>query len=60
VRGAYSYVPAGAMPARRKLAEPVADSLYFAGEHTDLVGYGGTVHGAIASGLRAAGQIVGG
>jgi monoamine oxidase len=59
-RGAYSYVPAGALPARRVLAEPVEDTLYFAGEATDLLGYGGTVHGAIASGRRAAKQIVGG
>jgi monoamine oxidase len=58
-RGAYSYVPAGALPARRRLAEPVEDTLYFAGEATDLLGYGGTVHGAIASGNRAAGQILG-
>jgi monoamine oxidase len=58
-RGAYSYVPAGALPARRKFAEPVADTLYFAGEATDLVGYGGTVHGAIASAHRAVRQIVG-
>jgi monoamine oxidase len=58
-RGAYSYVPAGALPARRKLAEPVADTLYFAGEATDLLGYGGTVHGAIASAHRVVRQIVG-
>ena len=58
-RGAYSYVPAGALPARRRLAEPVEDTLYFAGEATDLLGYGGTVHGAVASGNRAAGQILG-
>jgi monoamine oxidase len=57
-RGAYSYVPAGGLPARRKLAEPVADTMYFAGEATDLLGYGGTVHGAIASGKRAAQQIL--
>ncbi|HTS62553.1 MAG TPA: NAD(P)/FAD-dependent oxidoreductase [Candidatus Acidoferrales bacterium] len=57
-RGAYSYVPAGALPARRKLAEPVADTLYFAGEATDLLGYTGAVHGAIASGRRAAAQIL--
>ncbi len=57
-RGAYSYVPAGALPARRRLSEPVEDTLYFAGEATDLLGYGGTVHGAIASGNRAAGQIL--
>lgn len=58
-RGAYSYVPAGALPARRKLAEPVADTLYVAGEATDLLGYTGAVHGAIASGRRAAAQILG-
>jgi monoamine oxidase len=58
-RGAYSYVPARALPARRTLAEPVEHTLYFAGEATDLIGYGGTVHGAIASGRRAARQIVG-
>ncbi len=53
-RGAYSYVPAGAMPARRALAEPVDDTLYFAGEAANTEGHGGTVHGAIASGRRAA------
>ncbi|MCU1235820.1 MAG: amine oxidase [Candidatus Solibacter sp.] len=58
-RGAYSYVPAGALPARRRLAEPVEDTLYFAGEATDLIGYGGTVHGAIASGHRVVKQITG-
>jgi monoamine oxidase len=58
-RGAYSYVPAGALAARRRLCEPVQDTLYFAGEATDLLGYGGTVHGAIASGNRAAGQVLG-
>jgi monoamine oxidase len=57
-RGAYSYVPAGGLPSRRKLAEPVEGTLYFAGEATDLLGYGGTVHGAIASGRRAAAQIL--
>jgi monoamine oxidase len=57
-RGAYSYVPAGKLAARAKLAEPVEDTLYFAGEATDLIGYGGTVHGAIASGKRAAAQIL--
>jgi monoamine oxidase len=35
------------------------ETLYFAGEATDLIGYGGTVHGAIASGRRAAAQILG-
>lgn len=59
-RGAYSWVPAGALPARDTLARPVAGTLFFAGEHTDLSGYGGTVHGAIATGRRAARQILSG
>jgi monoamine oxidase len=57
-RGAYSWVPAGALSARETLAAPVANTLYFAGEAIDLIGYGGTVHGAIASGRRAARQII--
>ncbi len=57
-RGAYSYVPAGALSARDALAEPVEDTLYFAGEATELNGHSATVHGAIASGLRAARQII--
>jgi hypothetical protein len=57
-RGAYSYVPAGALDAPAKLANPVEDTLYFAGEHTDLTGHWGTVHAAIGSGARAAGQIL--
>ncbi len=56
-RGAYSYVPAGALDARKVLAEPVADTLYFAGEATNLNGHSATVHGAIASGRRATRQI---
>ncbi len=57
-RGAYSYVPAGAMPAREQLAQPVSDTIYFAGEATELNGHSATVHGAIASGLLAALRIV--
>ncbi len=57
-RGAYSYVPAGALSARRMLSQPVADTLYFAGEATELNGHSATVHGAIASGRRAAEQII--
>ncbi len=58
-RGAYSYVAAGGMGATRRLAEPIEDTLFFAGEHTDLVGYTGTVHGAIASAERAARALLG-
>lgn len=53
-RGAYSYVPSGAEWAQKALAEPVADTLYFAGEACDFAGHHSTVHGAIASGIRAA------
>jgi monoamine oxidase len=55
-RGAYSYVPAGALAAINALAEPCEQTLFFAGEATDTSGHTGTVHGAIASGLRAARQ----
>jgi monoamine oxidase len=56
-RGAYSYVPAGGLDAVRRLAAPVAESLFFAGEatHERLAG---TVAGAIASGERAADEVL--
>ena len=57
-RGAYSYVPVGALDAREKMAAPVDDTLYFAGEATETEGHSATVHGAIASGRRAARQIL--
>lgn len=57
-RGAYSYVGVGGMDAPLHLAEPVDDTLYFAGEATDIEGRWGTVQGAIASGRRAARQIL--
>ena len=58
--GAYSYLPAGAMDAPARLAEPVEDTLYFAGEATDTHGRGASVHGAIATGRRAAKEILNG
>lgn len=57
-RGAYSYVPAGALVAREALAEPISNTLYFSGEATELNGHSATVHGAMASGRRAAAQII--
>lgn len=57
-RGAYSYAPKGALHASEELAQPVDHTLYFAGEHTDVTGHWGTVHGALRSGLRAARQIL--
>jgi monoamine oxidase len=52
-RGAYSWVPVGAMKAQRALARPVGP-LRFAGEATHFEGACGTVHGAIETGVRAA------
>lgn len=55
--GAYSYVPAGGLEAVLKMATPVRNTLYFAGEHTDVTGHWGTVQAAIRSGERAAKQV---
>jgi monoamine oxidase len=57
-RGAYSYAAVGGMDAAKTLAAPVANTLYFAGEATNGEGYNGTVHGAIATGLRAAKELL--
>jgi monoamine oxidase len=57
-RGAYSWIPAGALDAPADLAEPVDDTLFFAGEATDTAGYRGTVHGALVTGLRAAAEVL--
>lgn len=55
--GAYSYIPVSRMEAQRELARPIESTLYCAGEATNTEGHHGTVHGAIASGLRAAKEI---
>jgi monoamine oxidase len=57
-RGAYSYVQVGALDAPGKMRMPVEDTLYFAGEHTDVAGHWGTVHAALAAGAAAANQII--
>jgi monoamine oxidase len=57
-RGAYSYVPAGALPAQAALGTPLEDTLFFAGEATATEGMNGTVDGAIESGQRAAREIL--
>jgi monoamine oxidase len=51
-RGAYSYPTAGLEAGPARLAEPVAGTVYFAGEATSAVL--GTVHGALESGVQAA------
>ena len=59
-RGAYSYALAGGLTAADAMTQPVDQTLYFAGEHTANDGHWGTVHGALASGERAAAQLLGG
>jgi monoamine oxidase len=57
-RGAYSYALADSKEAARRLAAPLRNTLFFAGEATDFSGHNGTVHGAIASGQRAATELL--
>lgn len=56
--GSYSYVPAHALDAQKLLADPVDDTLFFAGEASQYEGEIGTVHGAIATGKRVAQQVL--
>jgi monoamine oxidase len=57
-RGAYSHVLVGGGTARAALAAPLRETLYFAGEATDIEGEAGTVAGALQSGTRAARELV--
>lgn len=57
-RGAYSYVKVGGEGCQQVLGSPISNTLFFAGEATDTSGHNGTVHGAIASGQRAARDIL--
>lgn len=57
-QGAYSYGRVGADGAQHALGAPVENTLFFAGEATDTTGNNGTVHGATASGRRAAAEII--
>jgi len=57
--GAYSYVAVGNNDtARRSLAIPLKDTLFFAGEATDTNGEAATVTGALQSGTRAAQELL--
>jgi monoamine oxidase len=56
-RGGYSYVRVGGAGARERLAEPIEDTLFFAGEATDAE-EAGTVAGALRSGRRAAREVL--
>ena len=56
-QGAYSYVPVHELKTPSALAEPVEGTLFFAGEAThDRLS--GTVAGALASGYRAADEVL--
>jgi monoamine oxidase len=54
-RGAYMYVPVGQSGVPDRLAGPVQETLFFAGEATELK-FAGNVGGAMASGTRVADQ----
>ena len=56
-RGAYSYPGVGGSGAPRALARPVEETLFFAGEATNAEQIG-TVAGALASGRRAAREVL--
>jgi monoamine oxidase len=56
--GAYSYALVGGSTAAKRLARPVADTLFFAGEAADTEGRTGTVHAAIGTGHRAAASVL--
>jgi monoamine oxidase len=57
-RGAYSYTPVGADGAAKRLAAPVASTLFFAGEATAYEDASGTVPAAVATGHRAAMEVL--
>ena len=56
--GAYSYALVGGSTAAKRLARPVENTLFFAGEAADADGRTGTVHGAIGTGRRAAAAVL--
>jgi monoamine oxidase len=56
--GSYSYALPGHADARAKLATPVDSRIFFAGEATSP-NFFSTCHGALESGIRAAGELVG-
>ncbi|MGC2288477.1 MAG: NAD(P)/FAD-dependent oxidoreductase [Thermoplasmata archaeon] len=56
--GAYSFLPPGVdVVERERLAQPVDNVLFFAGEATNWKGESATIHGAIETGYRAAEEV---
>jgi len=59
VRGLYSYPTTKTRHSDREaLARPLDGKLFFAGEATNTAGHGGTVHGAMETGWRAAREVI--
>jgi monoamine oxidase len=57
-RGGYAVFPVGSTWAPAVLAEPIAGTLFFAGEATATEDDAGTVAGALATGERAAAEVL--
>ena len=57
IGGAYSYALPGHVAARKRLAEPFEQRLFFAGEATSTRDFS-TAHGAHDSGVRAASEVI--
>jgi monoamine oxidase len=57
-RGAYAFARVGGALAGPSLSSPIRGTIFFAGEATSPAAEAGTVHGAIASGRRAARRIL--
>lgn len=53
IEGCYSYASKGSDKARKILAEPIENKLYFAGEACNINGHHATVQGAIESAYKA-------
>ncbi len=59
ILGGYSYpLPGASMADRKAIGQPVNSKLFFAGEATDVSGMAGMVNGALASGERAAQEVI--
>lgn len=54
IKGAYSFpMVGGGITKRQKLAEPINNTLFFAGEATHTQGHSATLHGAVETGYNA-------
>ncbi len=58
IQGAYSYAKPDAGDARKIIARPLNNKVFFAGEATHTQGHASTVHGAVETGLRAVNEIL--